>query len=396
MLAGMRKREWGVLAAAMLIATVVLPLLNAYLPAEHPLHVSDFSINLYGKYLTYAVLAIGIDLLWGYTGLLSLGQGLFFGLGGYAMGMYLVLMIGTRGQYHNVLPDYMVFLEYKELPAHFKPFYSFPFAVAAAVWVPALVALIFGFLAFRSRVKGVYFSILSQALTYGAALLFFRNDFTFGGNNGFTDFKDMLGFDVNSAATRRALYVATCILLAGAYVFGRWITATRFGKIQRAIRDSENRVRFSGYNTVNFKLFIFVVAAIMAGLAGALYVPQVGIINPSEMTPDKSLEAVVWVAVGGRGTLYGPILGAVGVNALKSWVTRAFPEYWLFFLGGMFVTVVLLLPGGLVSLPRELARCAGRLRQWGAAKADARKLQAPPAAQPVAEPDADTRPEDAR
>jgi urea transport system permease protein len=354
MFAGIRKKEWLVLTLVVLIGAVMLPLLNALVPDGHALHVSDFTVNLVGKYLTYAVLAIGIDLLWGYTGLLSLGQCLFFALGGYAMGMYLILMIGTRGQYHNVLPDYMVFLEYKALPAHFEPFYNFWFALGAAVWVPALVALIFGFLAFRSRVKGVYFSILSQALTYGAALMFFRNDFTFGGNNGFTDFKDILGYDVNAASTRRWLYVASFLLLAGAYVFGRWITSTRFGKIQRAIRDSENRVLFSGYNTTSFKLFVFVAAAVMSGLAGALYTPQVGIINPSEMTPDKSLEAVIWVAVGGRGTLYGPILGAIGVNWMKSWVTRAFPEYWLFFLGGLFILVVLFLPGGLVSIPRVL------------------------------------------
>jgi urea transport system permease protein len=362
MFAGIRQKEWTILIAIVLIGAVVMPMLNAFVPEGHPLHVSDFAINLYGKYLTYAVLAIGIDLLWGYTGLLSLGQCLFFALGGYAMGMYLILMIGTRGQYKNVLPDYMVFLEYTELPAHFKPFYSFAFALGAAVWVPAVVALIFGFLAFRSRVKGVYFSILSQALTYGAALMFFRNDFTFGGNNGFTDFKDILGHDVNAPSTRRWLYIASVLLLAAAYTFCRWMTSTRFGKIQRAIRDSENRVLFSGYNTTTFKLFVFVAAAVMSGLAGALYTPQVGIINPSEMTPDKSLEAVIWVAVGGRGTLYGPVLGAIGVNALKSWVTRAFPEYWLLFLGGLFVLVVLFLPQGLVSLPRVLRDAWRKLR----------------------------------
>jgi len=371
MFAGIRKKEWLVLTVIAFIGVVVLPLLNAFVPEGSALHVSDFTVNLYGKYLTYAVLAIGIDLLWGYTGLLSLGQCLFFALGGYAMGMYLILMIGTRGQYHNVLPDYMVFLEYKALPAHFEPFYNFWFALAAAVWVPALVALIFGFLAFRSRVKGVYFSILSQAVTYAAALMFFRNDFTFGGNNGFTDFKDILGCDVNSAATRRWLYIASGLLLLASYVFGRWITASRFGKIQRAIRDSENRVLFSGYNTVSFKLFVFVAAAIMSGLAGALYTPQVGIINPSEMTPDKSLEAVIWVAVGGRGTLYGPVLGAIGVNWMKSYVTRAFPEYWLFFLGGLFIAVVLFLPGGLVSIPRVAADAWRRARQRWAKPAPA-------------------------
>ena len=344
---------WGIGIGAFIILGV-FPALNAFVPENSVFHVSDFTINLYGKYLCYAVLAISVDLLWGYTGLLSLGQCLFFALGGYAFGMHLMLMIGKLGQYHSDLPDFMVFLGYPKLPLHWEPFRSFWFAVAGVVLVPGLLALVFGFLAFRSRIRGVYFSILTQALTYGACLMFFRNDFTFGGNNGLTDFKFLLGYDVRSAATQRGLFIATGVLLVLTYVFCRWLTLTKFGKIQRAVRDSENRVLFSGYAAANFKLFVFVVSAIIAGLAGALYVPQVGIINPSEMAPDKSLEAVVWVAVGGRGTLIGPVIGAIAVNALKSWATRAFPDLWLLILGAMFVIVVLFLPKGIVGLPAQI------------------------------------------
>jgi urea transport system permease protein len=348
-----RKAElWGIGIGAILILGI-LPALNAFVPESSAFHISDFTINLYGKYLCYAVLAMSVDLLWGYTGLLSLGQCLFFALGGYAFGMYLMLLIGKLGQYHSDLPDFMVFLGYPALPLQWIPFRSFWFSVAAVVLVPGLLALVFGFLAFRSRIRGVYFSILTQALTYGACLMFFRNDFTFGGNNGLTDFKFILGYDIRSAATQRWLFIATGILLILTYVFCRWLTLTKFGKIQRAVRDSENRVLFSGYAAANFKLFVFVVSAIIAGLAGALYVPQVGIINPSEMAPDKSLEAVVWVAVGGRGTLIGPIVGAIVVNALKSWATRAFPDLWLIILGAMFAIVVLFMPKGLVGLPHQ-------------------------------------------
>ncbi len=351
---GARKYEiWGVAIAAVVILAI-LPALNTFLGETHPLHVSNFTINLYGKYLTYAVLAIGVDVLWGFTGLLSLGQCLFFALGGYAFGMYLMLKIGKLGQYKSDLPDFMVFLGYHTLPAHWVPFNNFWFAAAAVVWAPAVVALVFGYLAFRSRIRGVYFSILTQALTYGACLLFFRNDFTFGGNNGLTDFKFVLGYDVNSAATQRSLYMLSGVLLLMAYAFSRWLTTTKFGKVQRAIRDSENRVLFSGYATSNFKLFVFVYAAVISSLAGALYAPQVGIINPSEMSPEKSLEAVVWVAVGGRGTLIGPIIGSIGVNALKSWATRAFPDLWLIILGGLFVLIVLFMPKGIVGIPSQL------------------------------------------
>jgi ABC-type branched-subunit amino acid transport system permease subunit len=468
---------WGV-ALATLVFLVVLPALNAFTPAGSALHISSFTINLYGKYLCYAILAISVDLLWGYTGLLSLGQCLFFALGGYAWGMYLMLLIGRLGQYRSNLPDFMVFLGYPQLPEDWVPFRHLWFAVAAVVCVPALVALVFGYLAFRSRIRGVYFSILTQALTYAACLMFFRNDFTFGGNNGLTDFKFMLGspaltaadirdpaafagklkdgsdavskfvwsqlstnsqqavvglaagqpagplepallgdintliasqplydktrfagitvpakcqeliavgadlpdaqmlqlnrmllqaaypgvlaarsflgYAVNTPATQRALYICTVLLLLATYGLCKWLTATKFGKVQRAIRDSENRVLFSGYATANFKLFVFVLAAIIAGLAGALYVPQVGIINPSDMATDKSLEAVVWVAVGGRGTLIGPVLGAFVINAMKSWATRAYPDLWLLFLGAMFILVTLFMPKGIVGLPAQL------------------------------------------
>ena len=356
------KLEWIICGALAFIGIIVLPSLNAFAPEGSWLHVSDFTITVYGKYLCYAVLALGVNLLWGYTGLLSLGQCLFFSLGGYAMGMYLMLMIGKLGQYKSDLPDFMVFLDYKELPAHWEPFYSFWFALLMVVVVPGLLALVFGYLAFRSRIKGVYFAILSQALTYGACLMFFRNDFTFGGNNGLTDFKFILGYDLNNPATKRALYIASALLLLGTYVLCRWITSTKFGKIQQAIRDSENRVLFSGYATANYKLFVFVVAAVISGLGGALYVPQVGIINPSEMHASKSLEAVVWVAVGGRGNLIGPILGAVGVNSLKSYATAAFAEQWLYLLGGLFVLVVLFMPDGIVGLPAQIKRLIAKIR----------------------------------
>ena len=355
------KREILIISILAVIGLVVLPCLNAFTPAESALHVSTFSLSLYGKYLTYAVLALGVNLLWGYTGILSLGQCLFFSLGGYALGMNLMLMIGKLGQYKADIPDFMVFLEFPAkypatggLPPHWIPFKHFWFAALMVVLVPAIVAYIFGWLAFRSRIKGVYFSILSQALTYAACLMFFRNDFTFGGNNGLTDFKTILGYDVNAAGTKRALYICSGILLLGAYLFCRWLTSTKFGLIQRAIRDSENRVLFSGYATANFKLFVFVIAAIISGLGGALFVPQVGIINPSEMAPDKSLEAVVWCAVGGRGNMLGPIIGAIGINSLKSYATHAFAEQWPYIIGFLFIFVTLFMPKGIIGLPAQL------------------------------------------
>ena len=334
--------------------------------------ISNFAINLWGKYLCYALLAISVDLLWGYTGLLSLGQALFFSLGGYMIGMHLMRMIGDLGQYRQPIPDFLVFLGWTELPTFWKPFSSFPFALAMVLVLPGLLSWVFGYLAFRSRIKGVYFSILTQALTYGAALMFFRNDMLMGGNNGFTDFKFILGFDIREPATQRGLFVVTAVTLLVVYLLCRWLNGTKFGLVQQAVRDGENRALFSGYATAHFKLFIFIVSALIAAVGGALYVPQVGIINPSEMTPDKSLEAVVWVAVGGRGTLLGPVIGAVGVNALKSWATRAIPELWILLMGGLFILVVLFLPGGIVSIPRIV-------RGWFKKKAPATATATPPA-----------------
>jgi urea transport system permease protein len=348
-------------AIVVLVLLVLLPSLNKFTPAGSFLHVSDFSINLYGKYLCYAILAISVDLLWGYTGLLSLGQALFFTLGGYMMGMYLMRMIGNLGQYHQPIPDFLVFLGWSNLPTFWRPFSSFPFAVMMAFLLPGLIAAAFGYLAFRSRIRGVYFAILTQALTYAACLLFFRNSLLLGGNNGFTDFKFILGYDLRVPATQRVLYMATAFALALVYIGCRWLSQTKFGLVQQAIRDSENRVLFSGYAAGNYKLFVFVVASAIAALGGILYVPQVGIINPSEMAPEKSLEAVVWVAVGGRGTLFGPILGAVGVNALKSWMTRAYPDMWLLFLGAVFILVTVFMPKGIVGLPGQLRDLA---RRW--------------------------------
>ncbi len=346
---------------------VVFPLLNAYgfVPTD--------TVRRWGKYLSYALLAISVNLLWGYTGLLSLGQGLFFALGGYMHGMYLMHMIGSLGQYKKPIPDFLVFLGWTELPSFWVPFSSFAFAAAMVVVVPAIISGIFGYLAFRSRIKGVYFSILTQALTYAMMIVFFRNNILMGGNNGFTDFKFILGHSLVSRedgpVTTRWLYIATGVTVLLAYLFCRWLNTTKFGLVQRAIRDGENRVLFSGYAAANFKLFVFVMAAVIASIGGALYVPQAGIINPEEMSPEKSLEAVVWVAVGGRATLFGPILGAFTINWLKSWATSAIPSVWPFFLGGLFLLVVLFLPGGLVSLPKRLEPLWKRLR-GGKPKAD--------------------------
>lgn len=354
-----KSEKWGlVIASAVLI--VGIPALNALTPSNFFLHVSDFSINLYGKYLCYAILAISVDVLWGYTGLLSLGQALFFTLGGYMMGMHLMRKIGTLGQYHQAIPDFLVFLGWHNLPTFWRPFDDFSFALLMVFVLPGIVALGFGYLAFRSRIRGVYFSILTQALTYAACLLFFRNSLLLGGNNGFTDFKFLLGHDLRAPSTQRLLYVATALVLSLVFAGCRWLSRTKFGLVQQAIRDREDRVLFSGYAASHYKLFVFLVCALVAAVGGMLYVPQVGIINPSEMAPEKSLEAVVWVAVGGRGTLIGPVLGAIGVNAIKSWTTRAFPDMWLLILGTLFVLVTLLMPKGLVGLPGQLQAMRGR------------------------------------
>jgi urea transport system permease protein len=336
------------------ILLIVLPALNLLAPEGSWLHVSDFTLNLFGKYLAFAILALGLDLIWGYTGILSLGQGVFFGLGAYCMGMHLMLTIGTESVYGSELPDFMVWNQVKELPLFWKPFYSFPVALAGAILVPTVFALAFGYLAFRSRIKGVYFAIITQALALSAWLVFNRNETNLGGTNGLTDFKKVLGFRLAEPGTQRALYILTVLCLGAAYVLCRWIIRSRAGRVLIAIRDSEQRVLFSGYSPVNYKLFVFVVAAALAGLAGMLYVPQVGIITPAQIGVLPSLEMVIWVAVGGRGTLAGAILGAVGVNLARSMLTNYFPELWPFFLGGLFVVVVLLFPDGVVGLFRKL------------------------------------------
>jgi urea transport system permease protein len=328
-----------------------VPLLNQVAPTSSAFHLSEYGITLIGKYLCYGMLALAVDLIWGYCGILSLGHAAFFALGGYAMGMYLMREIGPRGVYGNpILPDFMVFLNYKSLPWFWHGFNHFPFAMAMVVLVPALLALVFGWFAFRSRVTGVYFSIITQALTYALMLAFFRNDMGFGGNNGFTDFKDILGFDLHSDRTRVVLLVLTAVALAASYVACRAIVDSRAGRVLLAIRDAESRTRFLGYPVESFKLWLFVFSGIIAGIAGALYVPQVGIINPSEFAPINSIEAVIWVAVGGRGTLYGAIAGAVLVNYAKTYLTGAFPEVWLYALGALFILVTLFLPRGIIGL----------------------------------------------
>lgn len=350
------KKETAGAGALFLFLIVLMPVMSSFGVIDH------FTLNTWGKYVCYAILAISVDILWGYTGLLSLGQALFFTLGGYMMGMHLMLLIGKLGQYKSDLPDFLVFLGHTSLPSFWKPFYSFPFTILMVMLIPGLLALIFGFLAFRSRIKGVYFSILTQALTYGAALMFFRNDMLMGGNNGFTDFRTIQGMDLRAPDGQRVLYISSAVLLLLVFVFCKWLTTTKFGLIQRAVRDSETRVLFSGYSAANFKLFVFVVASVIAGLGGALFVPQVGIINPSEMNTEHSLEAVVWVAVGGRGTLYGPIIGAIAVNMLKSWATREFPDWWLIILGVSFILVVLFMPKGIVGLPAQIKALLARMK----------------------------------
>ena len=329
---------------------ILVPLLNLFVPASSPFHVSSYFVALFGKYICYAILALSIDLIWGYCGILSLGHGAFFALGGYAMGMYLMRQIGTRGVYANpILPDFMVFLNWPELPVYWYGFQHFPYALLMIVLVPGLLALVFGWFAFRSRVTGVYLSIITQALTFALLLGFFRNNFGFGGNNGLTDFKDILGFNVQAPGTRAALFAISTLALMIGFLVCRSIVASKFGKVLIAIRDAESRTRFLGYRVESYKLFVFTLSACMAGIAGALYVPQVGIINPSEFSPGNSIEAVIWVAVGGRGTLSGAILGAIVVNYGKTFFTSGpLAPYWLFILGGLFVAVTLFLPRGIV------------------------------------------------
>jgi len=341
------------IVAAFVSVTVLVPLLNLAVPASSAFHLADFHVALIGKIMCYAICALAMDLIWGYTGILSLGHGVFFALGGYAMGMYLMRQIGRDGNYRSDLPDFMVFLDWKALPWHWTFSDSFAFQMLLVVAVPGLLAFVFGYFAFRSRIKGVYFSIITQALTFAAMLLFFRNETGFGGNNGFTDFKRILGIPIAVPSTRMALFVLTGCTLIGFYLLARAIVASKYGRVLQAIRDAESRVMFSGYDPVAYKLSIWTVSAAMCGVAGALYVPQVGIINPSEMSPAASIEMAIWTAVGGRGTLVGPIVGAFFVNGAKSWFTQVFPEFWLYFLGALFIAVTLFLPHGLAGLFRS-------------------------------------------
>jgi urea transport system permease protein len=330
-------------------AAFLVPVLNLMVPEGSLFHVSNFTVNLFGKYLTFALLALSVDLIWGYAGILSLGHGAFFALGGYAMGMHLMREIGDRGVYQNaLLPDFMVFLDWQDLPWFWHGFDNFLFALVMVMLVPGILAFVFGWLAFRSRVTGVYFSIITQAMTLALMLAFFRNDMGFGGNNGLTDFKDVLGFDLQADTTRAALFFLSAVVLGASYIVCRAIVTSRVGQVLAAIRDAESRTRFLGYQVDTYKLFVFVVSCVLAGLAGALYVPQVGIINPSEFTPAKSIEIIIWVAVGGRGRLYGAVLGAILINYGKSYFTGALPDLWLFVLGGLFIAVTLFLPKGLV------------------------------------------------
>jgi len=360
-----------VLLAVLAGAAVLVPMLNLLLPPTSPFHVPTYVVSLLGKYLTYALLALSVDLVWGFCGILSLGHGAFFALGGYAMGMYLMRQIGTRGVYgHPVLPDFMVFLNWKELPWYWHGFDDFAFAAVMVVLVPGLLAFLFGWFAFRSRVTGVYLSIITQAMTFALMLAFFRNNMGFGGNNGLTDFKDLLGFNLQADGTRAAFFAASAVALSSAYALCRMIVNSRFGKVLVAIRDAESRARFLGYRVESYKLVVFTLSAVMAGVAGALYVPQVGIINPSEFSPANSIEIVIWVAVGGRGSLYGAVLGAVLVNYLKSYFTGALPDAWLFVLGGLFIAVTLFLPKGIVGTMPALVS----MRRWKGFDAAAARL----------------------
>ncbi|MDR0716665.1 MAG: urea ABC transporter permease subunit UrtC [Azoarcus sp.] len=350
---GLPRGGWAALALAAAVAGAGVPLAHLALPEGHALHVSAYTVSLAGKILCYMTVAVAMDLVWGYAGILSLGHGLFFALGGYAFGMYLMRQIGRDGSYGADLPDFMVFLDWQELPWFWAGSDSFPWAVFLAMALPGAVAFAFGWFAFRSRIKGVYFSIITQALTYAAMLLFFRNETGFGGNNGFTDFKRILGFDITAPSTRAVLFALSAALLAASLLLGRYLTGARFGRVLTAIRDAESRAMFIGYNPLYYKLFIWTLSAVLCGLAGALYVPQVGIINPSEMSPANSIEIAVWVAVGGRGTLAGAVLGAGIVNLAKSFFTVTVPEYWPFFLGGLFIAVTLWLPDGVAGLWRR-------------------------------------------
>jgi urea transport system permease protein len=349
------KRGWTTIMALAVIAIFVVPFLNLAVPEGSLFHLSTFWVATLGKYLAFAILALSLDLIWGYAGILSLGHGAFFGLGGYAMGMYMMRQIGERSVYGNPdLPDFMVFLNWESLPWYWFGFDQFWFAALMVLAVPGALAFVFGWLAFRSRITGVYFSIISQAMVFAFMLAFFRNEMGFGGNNGLTDFKDILGFELSRDTTKVGLYIATAVSLLIVYFICRAVVTSKLGRLLIAVRDAESRVRFLGYSVTNAKLFVFTLSAMLAGLAGALYVPQVGIINPGEFTPAKSIEIAIWVAVGGRGTLFGAIIGAFAVNGARTYFTAAAPEIWLFFLGALFIIVTLAMPNGIVGVYKSL------------------------------------------
>lgn len=366
--------QW--LIAVIAVVTVMVPVLNMAVPEDSVFHLSTYAVSLLGKYLCYALLALAVDLIWGYAGILSLGHGAFFALGGYAIGMYMMRQIGERGVYGNAdLPDFMVFLNWGELPWYWLGFDNFSFALLMVLVAPAILAFVFGWLAFRSRVTGVYFSIISQALTYALMLAFFRNDMGFGGNNGLTDFKDLLGYSLQLDSTKNALFVCSGLALIGGYILCRYVVSSKLGRVLVSIRDAESRTRFVGYRVEHYKLFVFVLSAMLAGVAGALYVPQVGIINPGEFSPINSIEIIIWVAVGGRGYLFGAVIGAVLVNYGKTYFTGAFPEIWLFFLGGLFVVSTLFLPKGVVGLVKNRfikGEESGTAKEEGLVEADDR------------------------
>ncbi len=347
---------WSAFIVALIVVCAVAPVLNLWVPAGSPLHLSDYAVALLGKIMCYAICALAMDLIWGYTGILSLGHGLFFALGGYVMGMYLMRQIGRDGNYKSDLPDFMVFLDWKELPWHWALSDSFVATLILIVAVPGFIAFVFGYFAFRSRIKGVYFSIITQAMTYAAMLLFFRNETGFGGNNGFTDFKRILGQPIATQNMRMLLFVMTGVTLLVFFLLARWLVRSKFGRVLQAVRDAETRVMFSGYSPLPYKLTIWTISAMMCGVAGALYVPQVGIINPGEMSAANSIEIAVWAAVGGRASLIGPIVGAFIVNGAKSWLTVTAPEFWLYFLGALFIAVTLFLPDGVVGLVKKLKK----------------------------------------
>ncbi len=348
-------KGWMLFLAAFITVCAVVPVLNLWVPADSVFHMSDYAVALVGKIMCYAICALAMDLIWGYTGILSLGHGLFFALGGYVMGMYLMRQIGTDGNYKSNLPDFMVFLDWKTLPWHWTFSDSFVATLLMVVLVPGVLAFVFGYFAFRSRIKGVYFSIITQAMTFATMLLFFRNETGFGGNNGFTDFKRILDLPIATPAMRMTLFVLTGWALLMSFLFARWLVQSKFGRVLQAIRDAESRVMFSGYSPLPYKLTIWVISAVMCGIAGALYVPQVGIINPSEMSTANSIEIAVWAAVGGRASLIGPIVGAFLVNGMKSWLTVTAPEFWLYFLGALFIGVTLYMPQGVVGLIQKLS-----------------------------------------